>query len=164
MTKDEARMAKRANPSGVEGCRLIWASGFGLRASRRSGFSLVEIMVVVVIIGLLAGVVTYATTGMLDKAKRRKAAVDISSLTGALDIYYGDHGRFPSNQEGLAALAPQYVKVVQNDPWGRPYLYVQPGRGGAYDVISFGADGREGGTGADADITNTDKEVAAVKK
>ena len=138
------------------------SSGKG-RVVRRA-FSLVEIMVVVVIIGLLAGVVTYATTGMLDRAKRKKAVADISTIAGALDIFYGDQSRFPTNQEGLAALAPQYVKVLPNDPWGRPYAYVQPGRGGPYDVISFGADGREGGTGADADITNTDKEVAALKK
>ena len=131
----------------------------------RRGFSLVEIMIVVVIIGLLATVITYSVTGMLDKAKRRKAAADISTISGALDLFYGDNGRFPTNQEGLAVLAGEQVKVLRNDPWGRPYQYVQPGRGGTpYDVISFGRDGREGGTGVDADITNSDKEVAALKK
>jgi general secretion pathway protein G len=133
-------------------------------ARRRRAFTLVEIMIVVVIIGLMAGIITYATTGMLDKAKRKRAITDIVSLAGAVDLFYGDRGKYPTNQEGLAVLAPQYIKVLQNDPWGRPYQYVQPGRSGAYDIICYGADGREGGTGADADITNSDVEVTSAAK
>src|SRR3954471_25067656 len=80
-------------------------------------FSLIEIMIVVVIIGLLAGLVTYATTGYLDRAKRQRAKADIATFGGAVDSFYLEHGRFPENSEGLRVLAPQFVKVVQNDPW-----------------------------------------------
>jgi general secretion pathway protein G len=101
---------------------------------------------------------------MLDKAKRKRAISDIVTLDGAVDLYHGDRDKFPTNQEGLAVLVPQYIKVLQNDPWGRPYQYVQPGRTRAYDIISYGADGREGGSGADADITNSDVEVTSAAK
>src|SRR3954469_6150847 len=127
----------------------------------RTAFSLIEIMIVVVIIGLLAGLVTYATTGYLDRAKRQRAKADIATFGGAVDSFYLEHGRFPENSEGLRVLAPQFVKVVQNDPWGRPYQYVQPGKKGPYDIISYGADGREGGSGADADVSNSDLEQSA---
>ncbi|MDB5324249.1 MAG: ral secretion pathway protein [Phycisphaerales bacterium] len=136
----------------------------GREGRARRAFTLVEIMIVVVIIGLMAGIITYATTGMLDKAKHKRAISDIVTLDGAVDLYHGDRDKFPTNQEGLAVLVPQYIKVLQNDPWGRPYQYVQPGRNRAYDIISFGADGREGGSGADADITNSDVEVKSAKK
>jgi general secretion pathway protein G len=120
-------------------------------------------MIVVVIIGLMAGIVTYATTGYLEKAKEKRARADIAHYAGAIDAFYLDQGRFPTNQEGLKILVPQFVKVLQNDPWGKPYLYVYPGKRGQYDVISYGADGREGGTGADADLTNADVEPAKGK-
>lgn len=130
--------------------------------SRKRAFSLVEIMIVVVIIGLMAGVITFSVAGYLSKAKTNKAKSDIATLSGAVDSYFLDKGRYPDNQEGLKALVPQFIKVLQNDPWGHPYQYVQPGKAGAFDIICFGADGREGGAGADADITNWD--VEAVKK
>ena|SRR6184192_254843 len=130
----------------------------------RRAFSLIEIMIVVVIIGLLAGVVTYSTATYLDKAKRTRARSDIASLAGAVDQFYGENSRYPSNQDGLKVLAPQFVKAVPNDPWGRAYIYVSPGRAGPYDIISYGADGREGGTGADADITNANLDVAQKPK
>ena len=129
--------------------------------TRRYGFSLIEVMIVVVIIGLLAGVVTYATSGYLGRAKRERARSDVATYAGAVDGYYLANGRYPDNREGLKALAPNFVKVVQNDPWGRPYQYVQPGRTGPYDVVCYGADGREGGTGDDADITNSDVATTA---
>ena len=115
-------------------------------------------MIVVVIIGLMAGVITYATAGYLARAKRIRARSDISTLAGAVDQFHIDKGRYPENSEGLKVLVPEFIKTIQPDPWGHPYQYVQPGKGGAYDVISLGADGREGGTGADADITNWDIE------
>jgi general secretion pathway protein G len=118
----------------------------------------------VVIIGLLAGVVTYATTGYMDKAKRQRARSDIATYSGAVDAYYLDKGRFPTNQEGLKVLVPEFVKLLQHDPWGRPYQFVQPGKGGKYDIISYGADGREGGAGENQDITNADVESAAKTK
>ena len=121
-------------------------------------FSLIEIMIVVVIIGLMAGVISYATVGYLDRAKRVRARSDISTLAGAIDQFHIDKGRYPENSEGLKVLSPQFIKTIQPDPWGHAYVYVQPGRGGTFDVISLGADGREGGNGADADITNWDIE------
>jgi general secretion pathway protein G len=131
----------------------------GNNSIRDRGFSLVEIMIVIVIIGLMAGLVTYATAGYLERAKRQRARSDIATYSGAVDSYYLAKGRYPNNQEGLKVLVPEFIKVLQNDPWGNSYQYVQPGRGGPYDIMSFGADGREGGTGADADITNWDVEV-----
>jgi general secretion pathway protein G len=129
----------------------------------RRAFSLIEVMIVVVIIGLLAGVVTYATTSYMDKAKRQRARSDIATYSGAVDAFYLDKGRFPTNQEGLKALVPEFVKLLQNDPWGRPYQFVQPGKAGKYEIISYGADGREGGNGEDRDITNSDIEAATKK-
>jgi general secretion pathway protein G len=124
----------------------------------------VEVMIVVVIIGLMAGLVAYATTGYLERAKRQRARSDVATYSGAVDAYYIAHGYYPDNREGLKGLAPEFIKVIQNDPWGHPYQYVQPGKSNAYDVICYGADGREGGTGADADITNWDVDVVELKK
>lgn len=134
-----------------------------LAPPRRLGFSLVEIMIVVVIIGLIAGAVAYTYSGYLDRAKRARARADIATYAGAVDSFYVAKGRYPDNQEGLKILVPEFIKILQNDPWGRPYQYVQPGKGGAYDIICYGADGREGGTGADADLTNWDVEVQEAK-
>jgi len=127
----------------------------------RLAFSLIEVMIVIVIIGLMAGIVTYATANYLDKAKRQRAKADISVYVGAVDAFYLDQGRYPDNREGLKILVPQFIKQLNNDPWGRPYQYLQPGKRGAYDVVTYGADGREGGNGADQDITNWDIEKPA---
>jgi general secretion pathway protein G len=121
-------------------------------------------MIVVVIIGLLAGVVTYSTATYLDKAKRTRAKTDLASLSQAVDHFYLDNSRYPSNQEGLKVLAPQYVKAIPNDPWGRPYVYASPGRSAPFDILSLGADGREGGSGADADISNANLDAAQKPK
>jgi general secretion pathway protein G len=134
-----------------------------MRSSRRA-FSLVEVMIVVVIIGLMAGLVTYATTGYLERAKKQRVRSDVATFAGAVDSYYLAHGFYPDNREGLKSLAPEFIKVLQNDPWGHPYQYVQPGKDHPYDIICYGADGKEGGTGADADITNWDQEVLEIKK
>jgi general secretion pathway protein G len=135
---------------------------FSEMRARRRGFSLVEIMIVVVIIGLLAGVVTYATHGYLERAKRQKARADISTLAGAVNSYYGEKGRLPDNRDGLQILVPGYITALPKDPWGNPYVYVQPGKNGPFDIISYGHDGREGGTGVDEDITSNDTEVKDV--
>ena len=120
----------------------------------RRGFTLIEIMIVVVILGLLAGVAVYSYPRFLDRAKRQKARADLSVISGGLEAFYGDKHRYPANQEGLKALSPEYVKSVPSDPWGRAYQYVQPGRNGvAFEVITYGADGREGGSGPDADLS-----------
>jgi general secretion pathway protein G len=132
--------------------------------SNRKAFSLVEVMIVVVIIGLMAGLVTYATTGYLERAKKQRARSDVATYAGAVDSYYLAHGYYPDNRESLKALVPEFIKVLQNDPWGHPYQYVQPGKDHPYDIICYGADGKEGGTGADADITNWDADVVDLKK
>ena len=127
--------------------------------SRNRAFTLVEIMIVVVIIGLMAGLVTYATAGYLDRGKKQRARSDVTTYSGAVDAYYLANSAYPDNQQGLKLLVPDFIKVLQNDPWGRAYIYVQPGKTRPYDVLTYGADGREGGTGADADISCWDAEV-----
>ncbi len=132
--------------------------GSGFRVQGLGGFTLVEVMIVVVIIGLLAGIATYAYTGYLDRAKRVKARADLSTLAGAVDSFYAVNGRYPENSEGLRVLVPGFVKALPKDPWGHDYVYLQPGKAGPFDLVSYGADGREGGSGADADISSTDVE------
>ncbi|MCA1661154.1 MAG: type II secretion system major pseudopilin GspG [Novosphingobium sp.] len=134
---------------------------------RRNGFSLVELMVVIFIIGLLATVVLINVLPSQDKAMRVKAQGDIATLSQAMEMYRLDNLTYPGVGEGLAVLRsspasltlPQnyraggYVKDLPNDPWGRPYQYQSPGRNGAaFDIFSLGADGKPGGEGNDADI------------
>ena len=114
------------------------------------GFSLVEVMVVVVIIGLLAGAVAIKVRHYMDKAKTTRARADIATIASALETYYADKSKYPSNEEGLLVLPITTLK----DPWGRAYQYNQPGRSEPYEVMSFGADGREGGDGQDTDIVS----------
>ncbi len=134
----------------------------GLRGGRRRrGFSLVEIMVVIVIIGLLAGVVTVNVRGYLIKAKQATARDEIRTIAGALESYNLTYGRVPGNDDGLAILTRQTPKLpepllmgVPVDPWGNDYQYNSPGSAGPYEVICHGGDGRPGGDGADADISS----------
>lgn len=128
-------------------------------------FTLVELMVVVVILGLLATIVTVSVSDYLVKGKQTAARAEISQITTALQLYYTEFDRYPDNDEGLQALkriSPQHPQgILQGDlldPWGRPYVYVYPGLHGVFDVVSFGADGQEGGTGADADIASWELE------
>lgn len=129
----------------------------------RRGFSLVEIMIVIVIIGLLAGVVTVNVRRYLIKAKQNVARQDIATIVHALDSFWAEYDRYPTNEEGLEALIrpteknPEPLlagKEIPRDPWDRAYLYNSPGADGPYEVICLGADGREGGEGADMDITS----------
>jgi len=133
-----------------------------VRAAAR-GFTLIELMIVVVILGLLSSIAVYSYTRYLDRAKQQTARLNINQFIGGLDQFYAANGRFPDNQEGLKALAPEYLKSIPNDPWGHAYQYVQPGRTAPFDIICYGADGREGGSGADMDITSNDKDVAQKK-
>lgn len=134
----------------------------------REGFTLVELMVVIVILGLLATVVVINVLPSQDRAMVEKARADVSVLETAVETYRLDNLAFPREQDGLQALvsAPAglarperyrqggYVRRLPEDPWGNAYHYRQPGRHGAFDVFSYGADGREGGEGNDADIGN----------
>jgi general secretion pathway protein G len=128
------------------------------------GFTLIELMVVILIIGLLATIVVQNLKGATDKAKRIKAQADISALKTALDRYYLDNGSYPTSDQGITALvsAPAngkvpadyppggYIEKIPNDPWGNPYVYQSDGDN--YVLKSYGADGVEGGSGKNADI------------
>jgi general secretion pathway protein G len=137
------------------------------RTKRRTrGFTLVEILVVITIIGLIMALVGPRVINYLSEAKVKAAKIQIESFSSALDLYYLDAGRYPTTSEGLEALAQRpggaatwngpYLKgaAVPKDPWGHPYLYRSPGEHGPFDIISYGADGQEGGTGTSADIVS----------
>jgi len=126
---------------------------------RMPGFTLVELMVVVVIIGVLATVVTVSVGDYLVTGKQNAARSEVASIGGALQLFHTEYDTYPSNDEGLAMLkktTPEHPNgILQGDlldPWGHEYVYVYPGLHGAFDVVSFGADGREGGSGGDLDI------------
>ena len=127
----------------------------------RSAFSLVELMIVIVIIGLLAGMVTLNVRSYMQRARANTARAEIATIVQALSTFYTSYGRYPTNEEGLDILTRPTEKFPEpllegktTDPWGAPYQYVSPGTGSPFEVISYGADGREGGEGADADITS----------
>ena len=123
--------------------------------ARQCGFSLIEIMVVLVIIALLASLIGINVQGYMDRARQKKARADLAILHNQVKAFYADHGRYPAPNEGLSALVPDYVEQLAKDPWGRAYQYEVPGiRGRAFEILCFGADGREGGTEADADLSN----------
>jgi general secretion pathway protein G len=132
---------------------------------RQRGFTLVEMLVVITIIGLIMGLIGPRVLNYLNESKVKAAKIQIQSFSSALDLFYLDAGRFPSSGEGLAALVQRtpgvaawngpYLKggTVPNDPWSHPYVYRSPGEHGPYDIISLGSDGQEGGTGIAADIS-----------
>lgn len=138
------------------------------RRFKQQGFTLIEIMVVVVILGILAALVVPQVMGRPDQAKVTVAGGDIKGISAALEMYRLDNGIYPSTQQGLDALVtrpstpPQarswspdgYLKALPVDPWGNPYQYLSPGTQGAFDLYSLGADGKPGGTGLAADIGN----------
>ncbi len=140
----------------------------GMPSARRSerGFTLVEMLVVITIIALIMALVGPRVLNYLTDAKIKTAKIQIASFENALDLYYLDANRYPSTSEGLRALVERpggtvvwtgpYLKgnTVPNDPWGKPYVYRSPGEHGPYDIMSYGADGQQGGTGADGDITS----------
>jgi general secretion pathway protein G len=121
-----------------------------------AGFSLVELMVVIVIIGLLATIVMINVMPAADRAAVTKARADIATLEQAIELYRLDNLRYPTSDEGLEALiAGRYVRRLPEDPWGNAYRYSAPGpEGRPFQVASWGADGREGGSGQDEDITS----------
>ncbi len=135
-------------------------------AASRAGFTLVEMLVVLVIIGLIMGLVGPRVLNYLTDAREKTARLQIESFSNALDLFYIDAGRYPTSAEGLAALVQRppgvdswngpYVKggSVPPDPWGNAYVYRSPGQHGNYDIVSLGADGRDGGEGSNADVTS----------
>lgn len=138
------------------------------KLSRQTGFTLIEVMVVVVILGILAALVVPKVMSRPDEAREVAARQDIGGLLQALKLYRLDNRRYPSSEQGLQALVEKptlaplpgnwkpggYVERLPLDPWGQPYQYLNPGLRGEIDVFSFGADGVAGGEGADADIGN----------
>ena len=134
----------------------------GPRLARR-GFSLVELMVVIVIIGMLAGVVTISVRSYLIRGKQNVAKLEVAKISQALDTFYGEFDRYPTNEEGLEVLvektdafADGLLNKMPRDPWGHAYEYRSPGTNSPYEVVCYGADHREGGSGAEADISSTD--------
>jgi general secretion pathway protein G len=129
-------------------------SNAGALVSRpHRGFTLLELLVVIVIIGLLAGYVAPRYFSQVGKSETQVARAQIDALEKALDQYRLENRRYPTNEEGLAAVQPYLKRALPNDPWGRPYVYRVPGqRGGEFEVFSYGRDGKAGGTGEDADI------------
>ncbi len=141
-----------------------------MRSNRftQRGFTLMEIMVVIFIMGLLIAVVAPSVLGSQDKAMKQKVMADLSTFEQALDMYRLDNLRFPSNEQGLSALvikptveplprswrADGYIRRLPQDPWGNSYQYRSPGEHGRVDVYSLGADGIAGGEGIDADLGN----------
>jgi len=133
---------------------------------REAGFSLLEILISITILGLLATIVVINVLPAQDQAMVQKARADIATLEQALDAYRMDMREYPSSEAGLVALtnAPReaegryreggYIRRLPDDPWGNPYQYAYPGQQGMIDIFSLGRDGREGGEGLDADIGN----------
>ena len=134
------------------------------------GFTLIEIMVVIVILGVLAALVVPRVLDRPDEARNVAAKSDLATVVSALKLYRLDNQRYPTTEQGLAALVarpeqpPQppnwkpggYLERLPKDPWGRPYQYLNPGLKSEVDVFSFGADGQPGGTGIDADVGSWD--------
>ena len=142
------------------------------RLRGRAGFTLLEIMVVIVILGLLAALVVPKLIGRTEEAKRTQTRIQIKNLEQALQLFKLDNGFYPGTEQGIEALvrAPEIGRVPKNyrkggyldrvpkDPWGNVYVYVSPGTQGDYDISSYGADGVAGGEGEDADINSWDAE------
>jgi general secretion pathway protein G len=135
-------------------------------SSKEKGFTLVELLVVLAILGVLAAIATPQIVKHLGHAKTQTARIEIKNIETALDLFRIDVGRYPTQEEGLIALLQQPASLAAwkgpyldkkndvNDPWGAPYIYRIPGQHGDYDLLSYGADKVEGGTGENEDVTS----------
>ena len=141
------------------------------RPRRERGFTLIEIMVVVIILGILAAIVAPNVIGRVDDAQVTRVNQDLRGIESALKFYRLDNFAYPTSEQGLEALVTKpadpnvrnwkpggYLDRLPKDPWGNPYLYIHPGQRGEIDVYTLGRDGRPGGEGIDADIYNSDLE------
>jgi general secretion pathway protein G len=142
------------------------------RLGNMRGFTLIEIMVVIVILGLLAAIVVPKLIGRTEQAKRTQTRVQIKNIQQALELFKLDNGFYPGTEQGLEALVrmPETGRVPKNyrkggymdrlpkDPWGNPFVYLYPGTRGDYDISSYGADGVAGGDGEDGDVNSWDAE------
>jgi general secretion pathway protein G len=146
--------------------RMVGAKSRRKTQRTQRGFTLIEIMVVIAILGILAALIVPKIMSRPDEARRVAAKQDIGAVMQALNLYKLDSGRYPANDQGLRALVEKpstdpvpnnwkaggYLERLPNDPWGNPYQYLNPGVHGDIDVFSYGADGKAGGEGNDADI------------
>jgi general secretion pathway protein G len=146
--------------------RILNAVRTGPGALRQGGFTLIEIMVVVVILGILAAIVAPNVISRIDDASINRAKQDIRGIESALKLYYMDNSRYPSTDQGLEALITRpndptvrnwrgpYIDKLPRDPWSNPYRYLYPGRNSEFDVFTYGADNQPGGEGINAEIGN----------
>jgi general secretion pathway protein G len=157
---------KLENPNSMSDVQTLntTSAPFGRKARKQRGFTLIELMVVLAIIGILAALVVPSVLSRADDARVTAARTDVGNLTQALKLYKLDNQRFPTAEQGLQALVARpsaepvpnnwksYLDKLPADPWGRPYQYLNPGLKGEVDVMSWGADGQSGGEGVNADI------------
>jgi general secretion pathway protein G len=141
-------------------------------SNRERGFTLIEIMVVIIILGILASYVAVKLTGQTEEARRTQARVQIETFRTALDLYRLDNGSYPTTEQGLQALVSSptvgklprkwreggYIAKIPKDPWKNEYSYLSPGENGDFDIISYGDDNEPGGEGKDADVNSWEDE------
>lgn len=132
-----------------------------LSVTQRNAFSLVELIVVMVIIGLLSSLVAVRTRSYLISSKQNAARAEIATIVNAMETFYADQSRYPTSEEGIEILVEGtngfpdgFIKKVPKDPWGQPYEYLNPGTASPFEVLCLGGDGREGGEGGDMDLTS----------